>query len=213
MKLTLLIRIFGLLILLFSVFGIGVKSISIHQQTVQEDYYRAWASDEAILTQTLAEFDAMRKLVLLYAASRNPEYINHYLDIVGLHNGSRIYATAVQPDYWIDVVTGEQKESSVSWGIGQNLSERLYSLRFIAENEPAIERILDLRHQLEKNELGAFASGITQFVDQKEGEYLTPPQVRETFGVLFDREHIELTNALSAELSGFIAREKTVTWI
>lgn len=208
MKLTLLIRIFGLLILLFSVFGIGVKSISIHQQTVQEDYYRAWASDEAILTQTLAEFDAMRKLVLLYAASRNPEYINHYLDIVGLHNGSRIYATAVQPDYWIDVVTGEQKESSVSWGIGQNLSERLYSLRFIAENEPAIERILDLRHQLEKNELGAFASGITQFVDQKEGEYLTPPQVRETFGVLFDREHIELTNALSAELSGFIAREK-----
>ena len=69
MKLTLLIRIFALLILLFSVFGIGVKSISIHQQTVQEDYYQTWASDEAILTQTLAEFEAMRKLVLLYAAS------------------------------------------------------------------------------------------------------------------------------------------------
>lgn len=208
MKLTLLIRIFGLLILLFSVFGIGVKSVSIHQQTVQEDYYQAWASDEAILTRTLAEFDAMRKLVLLYAASRNPEYINHYLDIVGLHNGSRIYSRPVDPDYWVDVITGDTKESSVTWGIGQNLSERLYSLRFIAENEPAIERILDLRHQLEKNELSAFASGITRFVDKQEGEYLSPPEVRETFGVLFDREHIELTNALSAELSGFIAREK-----
>ena len=106
MKLTLLIRIFGLLILVFSVFGIGVKSISIHQQTVQEDYYQAWASDEAILTRTLAEFEAMRKLVLLYAASRNPEYINHYLDIVGLHNGSRIYTTEVEADYWVDVITG-----------------------------------------------------------------------------------------------------------
>lgn len=209
MKLTLLIRIFALLILVFSVFGIGVKSISIHQQTVQEDYYRAWASDEAILTQTLAEFEAMRKLVLLYAASRNPEYINHYLDIVGLHNGSRIYTKSVQADYWVDVVTGEQKESAVAWGIGQNLSERLYSLRFIADNEPAIERVLDLRHQLEKNELNAFASGITRFVDKQEGAYLSPPEVRETFGVLFDRTHIELTNALSAELSSFLAREKS----
>ena len=209
MKLTLLIRIFGLLILVFSVFGIGVKSISIHQQTVQEDYYQAWASDEAILTRTLAEFEAMRKLVLLYAASRNPEYINHYLDIVGLHNGSRIYTTEVEADYWVDVITGQNKDSAVSWGIGQNLSERLYSLRFIAENEPAIERILDLRHQLEKNELSAFASGITRFVEKREGEYLSPPEVKETFGVLFDREHIELTNALSAELSSFIAREKS----
>ncbi|MFN7507316.1 MAG: ATP-binding protein [Limnobacter sp.] len=208
MKLTLLIRIFGLLILVFSVFGIGVKSFSIHQQTVQEDYYRAWASDEAILTRTLAEFEAMRKLVLLYAASRNPEYINHYLDIVGLHNGSRIYTTEVKADYWVDIITGQNKESAVSWGIGQNLSERLYSLRFIAENEPAIERILDLRHQLETNELSAFASGITRFVDKQEGQYLTPPEVKETFGVLFDRKHIELTNALSAELSSFIAREK-----
>ncbi|WP_341237042.1 ATP-binding protein [uncultured Limnobacter sp.] len=209
MKLTLLIRIFGLLILVFSIFGIGVKSISIHQQTVQEDYYRAWASDEAILTRTLAEFEAMRKLVLLYAASRNPEYINHYLDIVGLHNGSRIYTDEVGADYWVDVITGQNKDSSVSWGIGQNLSERLYSLRFITENEPVIERILDLRHQLEKNELSAFASGITRFVDKQEGQYLSPPEVKETFGVLFDREHIELTNALSAELSSFIAREKS----
>lgn len=209
MKLTLLIRIFALLILLFSVFGIGVKSISIHQQTVQEDYYQTWASDEAILTQTLTEFDAMRKLVLLYAASRNPEYINHYLDIVGLHNGSRIYTEPVEADYWVDVITGQKKESSVSWGIGQNLSERLYSLRFITNNEPAIERILDLRHQLERNELSAFASGITRFVDIEEGQYLSPPEVRETFGVLFDRDHIELTNALSAELSSFIAREKS----
>ncbi|MCR2747365.1 hybrid sensor histidine kinase/response regulator [Limnobacter parvus] len=208
MKLTLLIRIFGLLILVFSVFGIGVKSVSIHQQTIQEDYYQAWASDEAILTQTLAEFDAMRKLVLLYAASRNPEYINHYLDIVGLHNGSRVYSEPVASDYWVDVLTGEKKESAVSWGVGQNLSERLYTLRFIGENEPAIENILDLRHRLEKNELGAFASGITRFVDKQNGEYLSPPEVRETFGVLFDREHIELTNALSAELSGFIAQEK-----
>ncbi|MEW6204511.1 MAG: ATP-binding protein [Pseudomonadota bacterium] len=209
MKLTLLIRIFGLLILVFSIFGIGVKSISIHQQTVQEDYYQAWASDEAILTRTLAEFEAMRKLVLLYAASRNPEYINHYLDIVGLHNGSRIYTSEVGADYWVDVITGQNKEPAVSWGIGQNLSERLYSLRFIAENEPAIERILDLRHQLEKNELSAFASGITRFVDKQEGQYLSAPEVKETFGVLFDREHIELTNALSAELSSFIAREKS----
>jgi signal transduction histidine kinase/CheY-like chemotaxis protein/HPt (histidine-containing phosphotransfer) domain-containing protein len=209
MKLTLLIRIFGLLILVFSIFGIGVKSISIHQQTVQEDYYRAWASDEAILTRTLAEFEAMRKLVLLYAASRNPEYINHYLDIVGLHNGSRIYTSEVGADYWVDVITGQNKDSSVSWGIGQNLSERLYSLRFITENEPVIERILDLRHQLEKNELSAFASGITRFVEKQEGQYLSPPEVKETFGVLFDREHIELTNALSAELSSFIAREKS----
>lgn len=209
MKLTLLIRIFALLILLFSVFGIGVKSISIHQQTVQEDYYQTWASDEAILTQTLAEFEAMRKLVLLYAASRNPEYINHYLDIVGLHNGSRIYTEPVQADYWVDIITGQRKESSVAWGIGQNLSERLYSLRFITNNEPAIERILDLRHQLEKNELSAFASGITRFVDKQEGQYLSPTEVRETFGVLFDRDHIELTNALSAELSSFIAREKS----
>ena len=209
MKLTLLIRIFALLILLFSVFGIGVKSISIHQQTVQEDYYQTWASDEAILTQTLAEFEAMRKLVLLYAASRNPEYINHYLDIVGLHNGSRVYTEPVQADYWVDVITGQRKESSVAWGIGQNLSERLYSLRFITNNEPTIERILDLRHQLEKNELSAFASGITRFVDKEEGQYLSPPEVRETFGVLFDRDHIELTNALSAELSSFIAREKS----
>ncbi|WP_138516386.1 hybrid sensor histidine kinase/response regulator [Limnobacter alexandrii] len=209
MKLTLLIRIFGLLILVFSIFGIGVKSISIHQQTVQEDYYQAWASDEAILARTLAEFEAMRKLVLLYAASRNPEYINHYLDIVGLHNGSRIYTSEVGADYWVDVITGQNKEPAVSWGIGQNLSERLYSLRFIAENEPAIERILDLRHQLEKNELSAFASGITRFVDKQEGQYLSAPEVKETFGVLFDREHIELTNALSAELSSFIAREKS----
>ncbi len=38
---------------------------------------------------------------------------------------------------------------------------------------------------------------------------MSPPEVKETFGVLFDREHIELTNALSAELSSFIAREKS----
>ncbi|WP_334119762.1 hybrid sensor histidine kinase/response regulator [Limnobacter sp.] len=209
MKLSLLIRIFALLIVVFSVFGIGVKSISIHQQTVQEDYYRAWASDEAILTRTLAEFEAMRKLVLLYAASRNPEYINHYLDIVGLHNGSRIYTSEVEVDYWVDVITGQTKDSAVSWGIGQNLSERLYSLRFISENEPAIERILDLRHRLERNELSAFASGITRFVDKPADKFLSPPEVRDTFGMLFDREHIELTNALSFELSSFIAREKT----
>ncbi|HEX4843846.1 MAG TPA: ATP-binding protein [Limnobacter sp.] len=208
MKLTFLIRIFALLIVVFSAFSIGVKSVSIHQQTVQGEHYQAWASDEAILTQTLAEFEAMRKLVLLYAASRNPEYINHYLDIVGLHNGSRIYTEPVGSDYWVDVITGQRKTSLVTWGIGQNLSERLYSLRFTKENEPTIERILDLRHQLEKNELNAFASGITRYVEKKDDNYLSPPEVKETFGVLFDKDHIELTNALSFELSSFIAREK-----
>ena len=208
MKLTMLIRVFGLLVLGFSVFGISVKSISIHQQTIQENHYRAWAYDEATLTQTLAEFEAMRKSVFLYAASRDPKYINLYLDIVGLHNGSRIYYEPISPNYWLDVITGERKDSAVGRGIGQNLSEQLYSLHFVAEGDPAIERILDIRHQLEKKELSAFASGITRFVDKPQDTYLSAPEVRETFEVLFDRTHIELTNALSAEVSGLLLREK-----
>ncbi|WP_370264343.1 ATP-binding protein [Limnobacter sp.] len=208
MKLTLLIRIFALLIVVFTIFSIGVKSVSIHQQKVQGEHYKAWASDEAILAGTLAEFEAMRKLVLLYAASRNPEYINHYLDIVGLHNGSRIYNKPVERDYWVDVITGQQENDAVTWGIGQNLSERLYSLRFIQSNEPTIERILDLRHQLEKNELNAFASGITKYVEKPTDQFLGATELKETFGVLFDKQHIELTNALSFELARFMEAEK-----
>lgn len=208
MRLSLLIRIFALLILTFSVIGIGVKSISIHQQRVQETLYQNWASDEAILTKTLAEFEAMRKLVLLYASSLNPQYINHYLDIVGLHNGSRVYTSAVGNEYWVDVVTGQKTDSAVAWGIGQNLSERLYSLRFTSDNEPSIERILDLRHALEKLELQAFANGITRFVDKSATTETTPIERQRNLSALFNQEHIELTNALSYELSSLIANEK-----
>ena len=208
MRLSLLIRIFALLIFVFSVIGIGVKSISIHQQGVQEKLYQNWASDEAILTKTLAEFEAMRKLVLLYASSRDPQFINHYLDIVGLHNGSRVYTSAIDNNYWVDVVTGQKTESAVAWGIGQNLSERLYSLEFTSENEPSIERILDLRHELEKLELDAFASGITRFVDKNTSDIQTNEELQRSLSTLFSQGHIRLTNALSYELSSLIEREK-----
>ena len=208
MRLSLLIRIFALLIFVFSVIGIGVKSVSIHQQSVQEKLYQKWESDEAILTRTLAEFEAMRKLVLLYASSRNPQFINHYLDIVGLHNGSRVYTSAIDTNYWVDVVTGQKTESAVAWGIGQNLSERLYSLEFTSDNEPSIERILDLRHELEKLELDAFASGITRFVDKTASDTQSTEELQRNLNTLFSQGHIELTNALSYELSSLIEREK-----
>ncbi|HEY1059766.1 MAG TPA: ATP-binding protein [Limnobacter sp.] len=208
MKLSLLIRITALIVALFSLISLGTKAASIHQQSVQEAQYQAWASDEAILTRTLAEFEAMRKLVSLYAATRDPTYINHYLDLVGIHNGSRVYSEPVGNDYWIDVITGQRKVSAVTWGVGDNLNERLYSLKFVQPEEPAIERILDLKHQLEKSELNAFAQGMNRYVG-KDGKHDTAREdVKDTFGVLFDRKHIELTHALTFEISALIAREK-----
>ncbi|MCQ8895640.1 ATP-binding protein [Limnobacter humi] len=208
MKLALLIRITALIVALFSLISLGTKVASIHQQSVQEAQYQAWASDEAILTRTLAEFEAMRKLVSLYAATRDPKYINHYLDLVGIHNGSRVYSEPVGNDYWIDVITGQRKVSAVTWGVGDNLNERLYSLKFVQPEEPAIERILDLKHQLEKSELNAFAQGMNRYVGKDGKHDLTGEDVKDTFGVLFDRKHIELTHALTFEISALIAREK-----
>jgi signal transduction histidine kinase/CheY-like chemotaxis protein len=166
----------------------------------------------ALMDELQHETWRLAALVRAYTATADPRYLMYFYDILAIREGEKPAPETDVEQYWERVTAGLQPHVLPSGRAGVALSERMRRLDFNAEEQRALQAVLDSTAVLGQTEQIAFAA--TQgLYDAHSGSFVSDgaPDLEFARGLVHGQEYARQSAALADRVQALVQLADTRT--
>ncbi|MEN9480655.1 MAG: hypothetical protein RLZZ298_2050 [Pseudomonadota bacterium] len=151
--LTMAISLSGLL---FVIAGITWAALSAFNHATEQEQHRQ--NSLALMNEVRHEVDLLGRLVNSYVSTANPRFLHYYYDILGIREGSKVRPERLPPAFWDEIIAGSKPYVLPAGTQALTLVMQTQKLKFDAQEQAIVSRILALTEQMKGIEQVAFAA-------------------------------------------------------
>ena len=151
--LTMAISLSGLLLVIAA---ITWAALSAFNHATEQEQHRQ--KSLTLMSEVRHEVDLLGRLVNSYVSTANPRFLHYYYDILGIREGSKFRPDKLPPAFWDEIIAGSKPYQLPAGSQALTLMMQTQGLKFDAQEQAIVSRILALTEQMKRIEQIAFAA-------------------------------------------------------